>query len=70
MLRLLFYLPFLAEVGEAQAGGRLMLALFTHAGDDENHQRYHVGEHLEQLLRVGVEAGNVVVSITQRAEQQ
>lgn len=42
-------LSFLAEVGESQCRGRLLLLVVPHAGDDEDDDRDHIGKDLIEL---------------------
>lgn len=48
-------LSFLAEVGESQCRGRLLLLVVPHAGDDEDDDRDHIGK---DLIELGGDKGN------------
>ena len=54
-------LPFFAEVRDAEGLRRLILLLFAHGDHEQDKDRDHVGEHLEQLQRASGQAGDVVI---------
>lgn len=65
-------LAVLTEVGLAQVSRRLVLTLFTHAGNDQHDNGDHVGQHVEQLLSIGsqrhAKERHVVVQIAEHTE--
>ena len=65
-------LPFFAEVGEAKACGRLILAFASHAGHHQNDQGYHVRDHLVKLLIFHVlhSGGNVEIQDVESTKQE
>ena len=54
-------LPLLAEIGQAQALGGLVLLLLAQAGENQHDDGHHVGQRLEDLLRAAAEAGDVQI---------
>ena len=59
-----------AEVRQTQGLGRLILALFAQAGNHQNNDRHHIGQHLEQFLPAAGQTGNVQVQDVKSAEEE
>ena len=54
-----YMLSFFAEIGKAQALGRLVLTLFPHTGDNQHQYGDNIGERLKQLLTGKTNTGNI-----------
>ena len=64
-----YALTFLAEVGETQTCGRLILSLLAQRSGNQNQNGHQIGEHLEQLDVLAAQTGDDHVDPEQQAEQ-
>ena len=64
----LFCLSFLAEIGKAQALGRLMIPILSGTGYDQNQDGNQVRQHLKQLLTGKADTGNIAAGHIQCAK--
>ena len=62
-------LSFLAEVGETQTCGGLILSLLAQGDTDQHDDGHQIGEHLEQLDVLAAKARNDQIDPEQQAEQ-